>query len=151
MACKNPTRNISRIETQGSRKTYGGWEVRIQRKGQKTGKFFSDSRYGGKRAALSAAKKYRDKVEARHEKYTVEELAEYPSKRNSSGTVGIRLHRQIDRRGDYEYHYWYWVAQWTDAEGRRRTRSFSIHQYGDDEAYEMACEARFEGVRDAKR
>lgn len=152
MARKHSMRNISRIDTYGKNgKNYGGWEVRFQRKGEKIEKFFSDNGYGGKRAALAEAKEFRDELEKKHKRYTVEELAQTPSQRNKSGVVGVRLHQQIDERGDYEYHYWYWVAQWTDKRGRRRTRSFSIHQYGDDEAYRLACEARKEGVKTADR
>ena len=152
MARKNPKRNISRIETTSSTgKKYGGWEVRMQRRGKKTEKFFSDNGFGGKRGALAAAKKFRDELEARQRKYTVKELAQNPSKRNKSGVVGVRLHQQKDVRGDYEYQYWYWVAQWTDGHGRRRTKSFSVHQHGDEEAYRLACEARRRGVAQANR
>ncbi len=152
MARKNPRRNISRIETRSAKgKVYGGWEVRMQRRGKKTEKFFSDNAFGGKRSSLDAAKAYRDQLEASARKYTVKELAKLPSKRNKSGTVGVRLHKQVDSRGDYEYHYWYWVAQWTDGHGRRRTKSFSVHTYGDDEAYRLASEARRKGVDQAKR
>jgi len=152
MARKNPKRNITRLDTHGKTgKSYGGWEVRIQRKGEKTEKFFSDKKFGGRRGALQAAKEFRDKIEKTQSKYSVSELAQTPSKRNKSGVVGVRLHQQVDQRGDYEYHYWYWVAQWTDGRGRRRTRSFSVHQYGEDEAYRLACEARTEGVKAAKR
>ena len=152
MARKNARRNISRIETRSATgKVYGGWEVRFQRRGKKTEKFFADSGHGGKRAALDAAKAFRDELETQNRKYTVKELAERPSVRNKSGVVGVRLHKQVDTRGDYEYHYWYWVAQWTDGLGRRRTKSFSVHTHGDDEAFRLACEARSKGVTQAKR
>ena len=152
MARKNPKRNISRIETYSqSGKMYGGWEVRMQRRGKKTEKFFSDNKHGGKREALKAAKEFRDALEKKSRKYTVKELASKPSKRNKSGVVGVRLHHQKDTRGDYIYYYWYWVAQWTDGRGRRRTKSFSVHTYGDEEAYRLACEARRKGVNQAKR
>ena len=152
MPRKNPRRNISRIETSGgSGKVYGGWEVRIQRRGEKTEKFFADNRFGGKRHALNAAKEFRDKTEASSRGYTVQELAAKPSSRNKSGMVGVRLHQQKDVRGEFEYYYWYWVAQWTDGLGRRRTKSFSIHQHGDEEAYRLACEARTNGIKQANR
>jgi hypothetical protein len=152
MARKNPRRNISRIETTNKDgKTYGGWEVRMQRQGIRFEKFFSDLVHGGKRAALQAAKEHRDDLESYYPKSTVKQLAKQTSVRNRSGVVGVRLHKQKDRRGDFEYQYWYWVAQWTDGNGRRKTRSFSIHQHGDDEAYEMAVEARTNGVSKAKR
>ena len=152
MARKNPRRNISRIETKSaSGKVYGGWEVRMQRRGKKTEKFFSDNAFGGQRKALEAAKQFRDQLEQNQRKYTVKELAKSPSRRNRSGIVGVRLHKQVDTRGEYEYHYWYWVAQWTDGHGRRRTRSFSVHTYGDDEAFRLAREARRQGVNQANR
>ncbi|MDG1875033.1 MAG: AP2 domain-containing protein [Mariniblastus sp.] len=152
MARKNPRRNISRIENaRPNGKVYGGWEVRMQRRGKKYEKFFSDLNFGGKRAALHAAKEYRDELEQRHKKMTVRQSANKPSVRNQSGLVGVRLHQQVDRRGEFEYTYWYWVAQWTDGRGRRRTKSFSVHQYGDDEACRLAREARAKGVRKAKR
>ncbi|MFK7765770.1 MAG: AP2/ERF family transcription factor [Mariniblastus sp.] len=152
MARKNPKRNISRIEIVDSNgKINGGWQVRIQRRGVRTEKFFSDAVHGGKRAALQWAKEFRDELEQASSKFTVEELSEVPSARNRSGIVGVRLHHQKDRRGEFEYYYWYWVAQWTDGHGKRRTKSFSVHQYGDDEAYRLACEARLKGVSQAKR
>lgn len=152
MARKNPKRNISRIETYSSTgKMYGGWEVRLQRRGKKTEKFFSDNAYGGKRKAFNAAKEFRDELEAKSRKYTVRELAQQPSVRNHSGIVGVRLHQQKDTRGDYIYSYWYWVAQWTDGHGRRKTKSFSCHTHGDEEAFRLACESRRKGVALAKR
>ena len=152
MPRKNPRRNISRIELASVKNaTRCGWQVRIQRRGRRIEKFFSDNAYGGKRAALQAAKEYRDVLEAGLPKYSVKELAAQPSVRNFSGVVGVQLRQHTDSRGAYEYRYWCWVAQWTDGRGRRRTKSFSVHQYGDEEAYRLACEARQEGVRRAKR
>lgn len=152
MPRRNPRRNISRIDatsSQGQRR--GGWIVRLQRRGEKTEKFFADSVYGGNRAAMNAAKEFRDEIEFESTRMTVEEKSEMPSVRNRSGVVGVRLHQQKDRRGEYEYQYWYWVAQWTDGHGHRKTKSFSVHHHGDEEAYRLACEARETGVRKAKR
>ena len=152
MARNNPKRNISRIELVDAKgKTNGGWEVRMQRRGVRTEKFFSDSGHGGKRSALQWAKQFRDELEAESPKFTVEELAQQPSMRNRSGIVGVRLHHQKDSRGEFDYYYWYWIAQWTDGHGKRKTKSFSVHQYGEDEAFRLACEAREKGVRSAKR
>ncbi len=125
--------------------------MRIQRRGQKFEEFFSDQRYHGKRNALVAAQGRRDEIESGIARYSNAERAERPSSRNKSGMVGVRLHQQKDIRGEYEYYYWYWVAQWTDGRGRRRTRSFSIHRHGDEEAYNLACEARRKGLKQANR
>ena len=152
MARKNPRRNLSRIERIGnSGALIGGWLLRIQRRGSKVEEFFSDTRYEGKRRALAAAKQRRDELERVWPHYSVAELAKHPSTRNKSGVVGVRLLQQKDTRGEFEYYYWYWVAQWIDGHGRRRTKSFSIHRHGDEEAFNRACEARRKGLRQAKR
>ncbi len=153
MARKNPRRNISRIVTHSSsRKNSGcGWLVRFQRCGEKTSRFFADSTYGGNRNALAAAKEFRDETEANSRKFTISEMASTPSKRNSSGVVGVRLHREIKTYNGYEVQYWSWVAQWIDGHGHRKTRSFSVHQYGDEEAFQKACAVRAKGVAQAKR
>ncbi|MEM7781888.1 MAG: AP2 domain-containing protein [Planctomycetota bacterium] len=152
MPRKKPRRNITRVEIENrDGNLYGGWEVRLQRRKKKYSQFFSDLNYGGKRASLQAAKVYRDELEEENPKASVAQNARSLSTRNKSGVVGVRLHEQKDRRGDYEYHYWYWVAQWTDGHGRRKTKSFSIHQYGDDEAFRLAVQSRKEGVAKAKR
>ena len=152
MARKDPRRNISRMDrTNAKGKPVGGWLVRMQRRNQKMERFFSDSIYEGRRRALAAAKEFRDEIEASSRTFTVKELANVPSVRNQSGVVGVRLHREIKQHGDFEYHYWFWVAQWIDGRGQRKTRSFSVHQYGDEEAYRLAVAARRKGVAQANR
>ena len=152
MARRDPRRNISRIEKLNSAgRTIGGWEVRMQRQRQKQSKFFADSLHGGKLAALRAAKEFRDELELEAQRMTVVEKSLSPSTRNRSGIVGVRLHQQVDRRGEFEYHSWSWVAQWTDGHGRRRTKSFAVEKFGDVEAFRLAWQARKEGVRKAGR
>ena len=123
----------------------------MQRQRVQTSRYFSDQLHGGKLKSLRAAKEYRDELEAETPAMNVAQRSRTPSSRNQSGVVGVRLHQQADRRGDYEYAYWYWVAQWTDGHGRRRTRSFSCNKYGEAEAYRLACVARRQGVASARR
>lgn len=129
----------------------GGWLVRFQRQGEKTSVFFADSTYGGKRKSLNAAKEYRDATEAATRKFTISEMANTPSRRNSSGIVGVRLQCETKTYNGNPRQYWSWIAQWIDGHGNRKTRSFSVHQYGDELAYEKAVEARRKGVAQAKR
>lgn len=152
MARKNPRRNITRIDlVSRNGKSVSGWEVRIQRRHERVQKFFCDSKLGGKRAALKVAQAFRDLTESRLKPLSVADRAQRPSSRNHSGTVGVRRQHQVDRRGDFEYHYDYWVAQWTDGMGRRKTRSFSVEQLGDKKARQLAIAAREDGVKRAKR
>ena len=78
-------------------------------------------------------------------------MAKNPSVRKSSGVVGVRKATQIEETDEYIYTYTFWIAQWTDGKGKRKTRSFSIDKYGDDEAYKMALKARSRGVNQANR
>ena len=152
MARPNPRRNISRIELVSTAGNLNcGWEVRIMRRGKKVEKFFSDNGYGGKTQALRAAKEYRDKLEATMKPYTVAERAKKPSKRNSSGVVGVRKSYRKDIRDGYEYTYYCWVAQWTDGKGRRRTKSFSIDKFGDEKAFQKAVAARKKGIKESEK
>lgn len=146
-------RNISRIDFRNSdgEITHGGWEVRFHRRGKRVEKFFADGKYRGKTRALKAARQYRDEIEAKLPKLTVHELSRKPSRRNQSGMVGVRRHEQTDIRGDWGYTYTFWVAQWTDETGKRRTRSFSIQRHGEEEAYRLAVKARKKGMADRKR
>lgn len=151
MARPNPRRNITRIDLVTASGRYGGWEVRIQRRGKKIAKFFSDASCGGNRAALNAAKSFRDETEQANRPYTVRERAKNPSRRNRSGIVGLRLDRRVERRGEYEYRYTFWVAQWTDGKGHRKTRAFSVDRHGAREAYRRALHARRQGLRRAHK
>ena len=120
----------------------------MTRRGEKIERYFADTKFGGKILALREAKKFRDELEKKMRPYTVSELAKNPSVRNTSGTVGVRISERKDVRGDYEYTYYFWVAQWTDGKGRRKTRSFSIDKYGYDKAYQLAIKARKKGIKE---
>jgi len=119
------------------------------RRGKKVEKFFSDNGFGGKTKALRAAKEFRDEMEQAMRHYSVSEKARKPSVRNSSGVVGVRMSYRKDVRGEYEYTYYCWVAQWTDGKGRRRTKSFSIDKFGDEKAYQKALKARRKGIKES--
>jgi hypothetical protein len=152
MPRKNPRRNISRIDLfSASGRCHGGWQVRIQRRKRRYEKFFADGQYGGRRAALRAAKEHRDDLEKRLRPYTVKELARQTSTRNQSGVVGVRRALQVHETDDFVYTYAFWIAQWIDGKGKRKTRSFSVDKYGEEEACQRALLARTRGVKQANR
>jgi len=118
-----------------------GWQVRMQRRGVKYGKFFSDRGYGHPERALLAARQWRDAL--------LEELAEHAricerSRRNSSGVVGVSKVTVVAANGN-SYHFW--QATWSPAPGQRRCVKFSIKRYGDREAFRRAVQARTEGIQ----
>jgi hypothetical protein len=136
-------RGISRLEQEASG-TYG-WQVRIQRKGVRHGRFFSDYEWGGPERALTFALQFRDKVVAHLERlselpgHRAARTHALPSARNQSGVVGVIKISQRSAKGD-EYHFW--QASWTDPDGTRRFVRFSVLKLGDLRAFELACAAR---------
>ncbi|MCP5538184.1 MAG: hypothetical protein H7A51_18375 [Akkermansiaceae bacterium] len=118
-----------------------GFQVRLQRRGIKYGKFFADGVHGHPQRALQAARQWRDAL--------LEELADRArvcerSQRNSSGVVGVSKITVIASNGNS---YQFWQATWSPAPGQRRCVKFSIKRYGDREAFQLAVEARTEGIQ----
>lgn len=135
-------RNIMRVD----RETVGGWLVRITRKGKLHSQYFSDKVYGGKRKALNAAMQHRDELEAKLKSFTPKQLSKKVRANNTSGTPGVRLVEEKDRRWSSEPTYQYYVAQWSPETGVRKTKRFSVKKYGKKKALELAIKARNKGV-----
>lgn len=135
---QDPNYAITRIDLP-SAGTYG-FQVRLQRRGIKYGKFFADRIHGQPKNALQAARNWRDAL--------LEEIADRArvcerSRRNNSGVVGVSKITVIASNGN-SYHFW--QATWSPAPGQRRCVKFSIRRYGDREAFQLAVEARTTGI-----
>lgn len=146
---RNQNRNITRIDIDlvGKAGTHG-YEVRFMRRGQKIEKFFGDKAFGGKRKALTAARQHRDQLEIEFPGFSRKEVAQFKSQRNSSGTVGVHLVEEVDKRWPSQPTYLYWVAQWSPAPYVRKTKRFSVNKHGYDEAFRLAVEARRSGLKE---
>ncbi len=132
---------ISRVEIPAAG-SYG-WQVRMQRNGSKTSRFFSDRTYGGTNNAYAAALDWRDATLAEWQKREQARTCAV-SPRNASGVVGVSRIRVRSSRGmEYEF----WQATWCPMPGVRKTARFSILRHGDTVAYQLAIEARLRGVR----
>jgi hypothetical protein len=135
MGTKTVARGITRFDIK-ERSTHG-YMVRITRQGNKHQKFFADTKWGGKRAALTAAKEQLAQWE--------QELPELTSARdrltarNQSGQVGVYLAVSRDSQGQEHEAY---CGCWTDAAGQRRKVSFSVKKFGKRRAWALACLAR---------
>jgi hypothetical protein len=154
MAKTSPNRNISRIDIDGAPGTKGthGYQVRLMRKGKAISKFFSDSagKGKGKAKALAAARSYRDKMLTKLGPADTGAHTE-PSARNTSGVVGVRRREAVRETENYLYYHYFWEASWTDGEGERQKRNYSVNKYGEDEAKDLALASRKKGVAAAKR
>ena len=119
-----------------------GWQVRLQRRGQKVSRFFADRNYGGIEASLQAARSWRD------EQWELWRRSDVPrtcvtSPRNASGVVGVS--RVIVRSSNGAV-YHFWQATWCPAPGQRQSVKFSVKKHGDQIAYHLAIEARRIGI-----
>jgi hypothetical protein len=50
---------------------------------------------------------------------------------NTSGAQGVAISMQLG--------YKYWQAYWSDLEGKRKGKNFSVLKHGNDEAFRLAC------------
>ncbi len=111
-------------------------------------KTFAPAAHGGKRAALAAAKQWRDLMLAGLPPITKQEYARQVRSSNTSGVPGVmRLNlRQESSRGNWRS-YPTWVAVTPKGVRPRKSKSFSILRYGERRAFELACAAREGFVR----
>ncbi len=130
-------KGITRIDHPAKR-TFG-YFVRVTWNKQRRSKFFSDSVYGDRLAALSAALEWRNEAERELGKPRTERQVIGVS-RTSTGIVGVR--RTVkDGREVYE-------ATWREG-GRIRRTSYSIAKHGERRALSLARRARerYERIR----
>jgi len=141
MSSRSPNYAITRIDlpSQGTH----GWQVRLQRRGVKYAKFFSDRKSECPDEALFKARKWRDEL---IEEVTREEQARIcrTSKRNSSGVVGVSKIKVLAANGTI---YEFWQATWSTEPGMRRTVKFSVKRHGNEMAFQLAVEARNQGIQ----
>ena len=118
------------------------WHVDIQRATITYSKVFSDSRYGGEAAALTAARQFRDQVLHDAPPLLRKIKAQRVTASCTSGVPGVVREDRILRHKNGPYRVIAWKAQIQLAPGKTKTRSFSIKKYGEQEAFELAVQAR---------
>lgn len=125
-------KNITRIDHPA--KHTHGYNVRITWKGEKYGKFFSDTVYGDRLGALSAAIDWRDATERMIGKPRTEHQVVGWHSHSTTGVVGVRRRK----RGNIEIY----EATWTIAPGKLGRTSYSIARHGEKKAFKLAKRAR---------
>jgi len=135
-------RSIVRIDQDKPRSQHA-WQVRIIRTDGSFTQLFSDSKYGGRKAALAAAIKCRDvELKKRPVKSSYEQALKVKAN-NTSGIVGVRRGVRKVRRGKKVWSYDVWVATGTPvAGGPSKTRYFSVAALGVRKAKEAALAQR---------
>lgn len=111
-----------------------GWRVMVNRHKQLYMRNFHDSTHGGQEAALLAAQQWRDEIVAQHPPMTKRDYNNRLRASNTSGIVGVRLHRC----GKYSS----WSAETNLGNGKKLSKFFNIDRYGNDLAKELAIAER---------
>lgn len=129
-----PLRNIRRIDD-GFRRTHA-WLVQVQRRSCIIVKMFSDGIYGGKQKALLAALEYRDVLiiapsPAEHNLWHRTIIR----RNNTSGIPGVGFYKRTNSTEK-------WVAYWSNENGIRSSRTFSVNIYGKEQAKQLAIAER---------
>ena len=115
-----------------------GWSVTISVEGIRQSGYFGDAAYGSKEKALAAARDFAHKERELHVEYLALRRRFRPRTNTRSGIPGVARfsHRT---RGDF------WSAYFDDPRtGTRKMKRFSIAQFGEDAARELAIEFRTE-------
>lgn len=133
-------KNITRIDHPAKR-THG-YFVRIQWKGERKAKFFSDGVYGDRLGALTAAIEWRDTTEAELGKPRTERLV-IGTTRSSTGVTGVR---KIKEGNTY-----YYEATWVTTVGKQGRTKFSINRHGEKRALQKARRVRQQRERERHR
>lgn len=123
-----------------------GWNVRVYVDSAPVEpKLFSDGVYGGKRKALAAARKYRDRIVRKYKVVPISRRKQHyhvRDARNASGYVGVTLQRT--RRSGRTVSY-SWIASFMK-NGKQHKQSFSIREYGYERAFRNAVRCRYENT-----
>lgn len=145
--------NITRIDQEPRpNKNLGqhGWWVRVKRGGVMTQNFFNDSKFGGKEKCLEAAMIFRDAVKSQYLDHpnTNSMLLgiRSPNRRNKSGETGVNRTEYSYTSKGKKYQRLVWQAHWPIGSGKNANKSFSIRQHGEEGAFQLALQARQEGL-----
>jgi hypothetical protein len=126
------------------------YRVTLTRHGKNVATLFRERDFGSARAALKAARAWRDQMTQTFMPETKQEFSQRLLPANTSGCPGVYLKRQVVKRGHWTGEYAYWQARSPEAVKPVRTRSFSVDRYGFDGAYALAVNARTEFVAEVE-
>ena len=112
----SPMRYIRRVDS-----GHHTWKVQIKRANAVWHKYFTDTQYGGKRAALAAAKAWRDELLPRISgpQYEVWKR-EQPRPTNTSGVGGVWRGVRRSFKNGRVWEWPFWQAFWRDLDGKQR-------------------------------
>jgi hypothetical protein len=118
-----------------------GWLVRVSFKGQIISRYFMDAQYDSPEEALEAALDFRNETERELGKLRSERIVVTRNARNRSGAIGVRRRwkRTRNDRGKLVEGF---EVTWCPEPGKMGRTFVSIRKYGEEGAFQRACEIR---------
>lgn len=123
------------------------FRVTITRNGRGFRKDFHEHRHGGRENARRLAVAWRDQIIQQNPARTRSEFCSIVRSNNTSGIPGVyrRTREYVNRDGTVTHHDC-WRARLPAINGRERTRSFSVAQFGEEGARNRAIAVRTEAL-----
>ncbi|HYX07369.1 MAG TPA: hypothetical protein VE912_11605 [Bacteroidales bacterium] len=139
---KNDMKGISRVDSKGTH----GWYVRVYKNGKTYSKLYSDNKYGGKERALKIAKKARKMAEQAMKSIPTKRTRRLvkSDRRNKTGVIGVNRTKKRNRSGTVSEYY---QVTWSPKPGTTKNKQWSINKYGEDKAFQLACDFRHQVMR----
>ena len=128
-------KGISRLDAKNTH----GWFVRIYHESSTYSKLFSDKKFGGREESLQKALEYRNEMMEKIGKTYPARRVVCKDSRNKTGVIGVCRTRKANRNGIYSE---YFSVSWSPKYRSHKCRMFSINKYGEEQAFELACEWR---------
>jgi hypothetical protein len=130
-------KSISRIDQ--PHKNHHGYYVRVVFRGKQHSKFFGDRKHGGEEAALDAAIKYRNELEAELGKPRTDRVVVAPADKDRGG---IRRYQKPTRRNGKVHYSDVYEVSWCPEPGQVKRKRFYVGKLGEREAKRRAHEFR---------
>lgn len=123
------------------------WRVSLCRYGKRYVKNFPDRKCGGKVKALELARRYRDELLIKLPPISRKEFCLVLRSNNNSGITGVCKYAKPYLLSDGTVRKnWYWEASWPNDRGEGVSECFSVKEYGEEVARQMAIRARERGL-----
>ena len=117
------------------------WAVSFRRRGTAYFRQFYFVGRGGSKKALAAAVAWRDRQLKRVRELSKREFCQIVRSSNRSGEPGVYFLRPREHQNGV------WQAQLRLPDGRKITKTFSVHKFGHQEAFKRAVAARRDMLR----
>ncbi|MEJ7805568.1 MAG: AP2/ERF family transcription factor, partial [Telluria sp.] len=129
----------------------GGYyfHVTLRRDGKIFQKDFFEKRCGGRRSALKLAQAWRDTIIVEHPAMSMAKFCSIVRSNNTSGIPGVcRAVKGRSAKNVKVALRAYWRASIPLGDGKSRIQNFSVRTYGEEEAKQLAIDARMHALRE---